>query len=467
MQLWWHWWSMVAPLRAACTRERTFLWLLTSLAGLCARADLLGVSSIVRALGLAGRCYDRLLDFFHSSAVDVDALTAQWVRRVLELLPLHRVAGRPVLVGDGIKIPKCGRRMPAVKLLHQSADSNTKPAYIMGHSVQVVAVLVHAADSFFAVPLAGRIHEGVKFNNRDHRTLPGKCCDLLASLSLAEPFYFVADAYYACRSVAQRLQASGSHLVSRVRRNTVAYHPAPALTARRQRGRPRVYGKKVKLWQYFDADGQPWQHADSPVYGERGVILRFLALDLLWRPLRTPVRFVLVDHPLRGRSILITTDLTLPPIEVIRLYGLRFKIELSFKHALRVVGTWSYHFWMRSMPKLSRGRGTQHLHRATEDYRAAVRRKLTAYHRHIQLGLIAQGLLQALAIQHPRLVWSSFGSWLRTIRPGIAPSELVTAMALRNAWPDFLTQPSDASLFQEFVRVRLDPANSSALRLAG
>jgi hypothetical protein len=66
-----------------------------------------------------------------------------------------------------------------------------------------------------------------------------------------------------------------------------------------------------------------------------------------------------------------------------------------------------------------------------------VRRKLGACHRHIQIGLIAQGLLQCLAIHHPRLVWSSFDSWLRTIRPGVAPSELVTAAALRNWLPDF------------------------------
>jgi hypothetical protein len=46
-------------------------------------------------------------------------------------------------------------------------------------------------------------------------------------------------------------------------------------------------------------------------------------------PLRTVVRFVLVDHPARGRSILITTDLSLPPIEIIRVCGLRFKIELK------------------------------------------------------------------------------------------------------------------------------------------
>jgi len=428
---------------------------------------LLGVTSIVRSLSLAARCYDRLLDFFHSPAVDVDALTRHWVQRVLEVLPLHRFAGRPVLLGDGIKIPKTGRRMPAVKLLHQAGESNTKPTYIMGHSVQVVSVLVAAADSFVAVPLAGRIHEGVKFTNRDHRTLPSKCCDLLEGLALGEPFYFVADAYYGCKTVAQRLRGSGSHLISRVRRTAVAYLPAPTPTGRRKRGRPRLYGKLIKLWALFDSQQEPWQETKSPVYGERDVKIRYLSRDLIWRPVRTLVRFVLVDHPARGRSIFITTDLNLAPIEAIRLYGLRFKIELSFKHALRVLGAYAYHFWLPAMPKISRGCGTQHLHRASDRYRAAVRRKLGAYHRHIQIGLIAQGLLQCLAIQHPRLVWSCFGSWLRTIRPGIAPSELVTAAALRNALPDFLAQRAEVCSFQKFLREQLEPTQSRALRLAG
>jgi hypothetical protein len=147
MQLWLAWWSMVAPLRAACTRTRSFLWLAAALAGLCIRPDLLGVTSIMRALGLTEHCYDRLLDHFHSSAVPVDALTDHWVRRVLKGLPLHRFAGRPVLLGDGLKVAKAGRKMPAVKLLHQPGESNTKPPYIMGHSVQVVSALVGADSS--------------------------------------------------------------------------------------------------------------------------------------------------------------------------------------------------------------------------------------------------------------------------------------------------------------------------------
>ena len=258
----------------------------------------------------------------------------------MQTLPVHRVAGRPALRGDGLKVVKAGRKMPAVELMHQPGDSNTKPAYIMGHSVQVVSALVAAADSHFAVPLAGRIHEGLKFTNRDHRTLPSKCCDLLERLGLAEPFYFVSDAFYGCKTVAQRLR--GSHLISRVRRNAVAYLPAPTPTGRRKRGRPRLYGRKIKRWNLFDSDPQSWQEADSPVYGERDVTIRYLCRDLIWRPVRTLMRFVLVEHPTCSRSIFLTADLDLPPIEVICLYGLRFKIELSVKHALRALGSYAY-----------------------------------------------------------------------------------------------------------------------------
>ena len=109
--------------------------------------------------------------------------------------------------------------------------------------------------------------------------------------------------------------------------------------------------------------------------------------------------------------ILITTDLAMPAVDIIRLYGVRFKIELSFKRALRVLGVYAYHFRMRAMPKIARPAGTQHLHRKSDPYRDAVRRKLCAYHRHIQIGLITQGILQYLAVSCPRLVWVAFGSY--------------------------------------------------------
>jgi len=178
------------------------------------------------------------------------------------------------------------------------------------------------------------------------------------------------------------------------------------------------------------------------------------------------VRIVAVVHPARGRILLLCADLSLPPAEIIRLYALRFKIEVAFKQSLHSPGTWAYHFWMAKMRPIRRGHGDQYLHRQSDAYRTAVRRKLAAYHRHIQLGLIAQGLVQCLAATQPALVWRQFASWLRTRKSPDCPSELVVAAALRHHLPDFLlVGPTDPN-WRKFLRDRLDPDQIEGARLA-
>ena len=166
-------------------------------------------------------------------------------------------------------------------------------------------------------------------------------------------------------------------------------------------------------------------------------------------------RFVLVNHPMRGAIMLMCTDLTLDPLDVIVLYAYRFKIELSFRHALRIVGSYAYHFWMLAMIPIRRVRGNQYMHHRSERYRQQVRRKLAAYHNHVQLGCIAQGLLQYLAISYTTTVWQLFRSWLRTMHPDRPPSELVVAHALRSSLPEFLAAGPLDAILAKFLRDRI------------
>ena len=121
LSLWGIWWNAILLLRPAFSRLRTFMWFVTAVAGLTVRVELLGVTSIVRALNLRPRLYTKLLDHFHSSGIKLDRLSALWAQVVLQLFPSPvRINGRLVLVGDGIKAPKRGKKMPAVKLIFNS-----------------------------------------------------------------------------------------------------------------------------------------------------------------------------------------------------------------------------------------------------------------------------------------------------------------------------------------------------------
>ncbi|MEE9282169.1 MAG: transposase, partial [Myxococcota bacterium] len=352
MEQWGVWNAWVETLRPACTRRATFEWTRIALAGLSVRADQAGVTSLVRALALQPRAYLRLLHLFHSEALQLSTLTALWVRFCLDHFSPYQVGDAIVCLADGLKVPKEGQKMPAVKKLHQASTNNSKPEFIHGHSFQALSLLVRSVGGFVtSIPLTARIHESVIDSQRDLRkTLLDRLVDLFFELvqPLARRVILVADAYYASGKVIRPLLEDGHHLVTRVRSNAVAYRPAPTPRPRR-RGRPRRYGEKVRLKELLRDPDSPFTTAPSPVYDEKHVEIRYFSEDLLWRPVGRLVRFVFVRHPRRGDLILLSSDTSLDPLDVLTLYGYRFKIEVGFRQALQVMGSYLYHFWMMTM----------------------------------------------------------------------------------------------------------------------
>jgi hypothetical protein len=433
-----------------------------------ARPDLLGVTSFIRASFLEPTNYPLLLNLFHSRALVLDLLLELWVTFVMRHFNPVTAGGYTVFVADGLKVAKEGKKMPGVKCLHQESENNSKAEFIMGHSSQVVSLLATSpTGQSIAVPLLSRICEGLL----DKRQRPRKSLlDKLAGMFLdvvhiaGVSALLVADAYYASRKVILPLLDKGHHLISRVRRNAVAYRPAEQPKTRK-RGRPKKYGPKVRLRDLFKASGA-FIEAPSPVYGENGVSIQYRSVDLLWRPVGRLVRFVLVKHPSRGTLVLLSTALSIDPLTIIMIYGLRFKIEVSFKQSLHTLGGYAYHFWMRDMTPIKWGSKGQRVDNRSLNYQQAVARKLDAYHRYIQLGCIVQGLLLHLAVNLREAVWAKLRTWLRTMKPDLVPSELVVAHALRASLPEFLLASADESELTKFILDRADCGRIPGLNMA-
>lgn len=454
MELWNQWIALVNQLEGAFSRKKTFFWFVIVLFGFTVRFDSLGVTSLARGAGLLPSCYTSMLNFFTSTAVNLEMLTSLWVNVVFRHFSgIIRINGRCIIAGDGIKIGKEGKKMPGVKWLHQESESNSKAEYIMGHSIQALCVLARGMGTCFAVPLTAQIHEGVRYHYRDCRTLLDKMFEMLIGLNIPEACYLVLDKYYCSGCFMKRLVAANIHIVTMMKKNAVAHWPPIPHKGKRRRGRPPKYGEKIKLFSLF---GMNYKFSHAPMPSNESIMIEYHSIKIFWKPLGALALFVLTRHPTRGEAIVMSTDLAADPLSLIGIYGLRFKIEVFFKQVVHQVGAFLYRFWLKKMAPKKRGSENQFLQFSTKKFKESIAKKICSYHLFIQVGFIAHGLLQYLSMHCREAVWKNFGTWLRTIRPNTLPSEMVVARAMATTYAEFLADGQYCSILWKFIRQKLD-----------
>jgi hypothetical protein len=419
--------SLLRALRPAFTRQATFAWFGVAFAGVVTRNDVYGVSSIVRALSLAPVYYPALLHFFHSTAWTTKRLYRQWEGWLIRQPVVERVEGRIVILGDHTKQPKDGRRMPQVTTMHQDSETASKPSFFRGHHWGCLSLLGQAAGKRFALPLWAEIHPEASPDSRATRLVHVAAA---IGLRLREKLFLVLDAFFAVGPVFRAAAASGGrlHILTRAKKNVVAYRPPPPPRPRR-RGRRRLYGQKLKLMNLFDTRPHDFLSTKALVYQQQETI-RYLVLDLIWKPAKGLVRFILIETS-RGRLILMSSDLTLGALPALTLYTARVRIESLFASVKNLLGGLAYHFWSKHLAPASR-RPTRGAHPApVSSCPERTANTLAAIEKFMALHLIVLGTLQILAATCAATVREHAQCWLRT-PSGSVPSDFVSRMALAN-----------------------------------
>jgi len=434
--------SFLLFMRPAFSRRATYCWFVVVFVGFILRTDNFGVSSIVRALYLPSESYTCLLHFFHSSAWDVETIMAIWWQWLVKKNVAHRINNRLVLIGDHTKTPKDGRKIPAVTTLHQDSETGSKPSYFRGHHWGCIGILMQACDKYFAVPLWANIQEGLTLlAGSDEKRLLPKTVQIVemakrTAIAMSAKSYLVLDAYFAVGSVflAASAKLNGIsnfvHILVRAKKNVVAYGKPPKKDPHK-RGPAKKYGKKLKLMTLFGSKAKcyTFQTIDADIYGHSENI-RFLVLDLLWKPVKGMLRFILVETS-RGRIILITSDFNLDAVTAIQLYCRRVTIETMFDTLKNTLGAMAYHFWSQYLSRASRKPKKQKDQEQKSTNPTQTKNTLAAIEKFVNVQLLVLGMLQLIAKQFPAEVKTKANCWLRTVSSK-TPSEFVTRTALAN-----------------------------------
>ena len=77
-------------------------------------------------------------------------------------IPLYKERGLHILIGDGVKQSKEGRRIPGVKKLFQESENSAKPEYIHGHMFGGLGILAGGIRNWACVPLSIRLHDDLQ-----------------------------------------------------------------------------------------------------------------------------------------------------------------------------------------------------------------------------------------------------------------------------------------------------------------
>ena len=395
------------------SRKAAFRWFVTITVGLMLRSDKLGLTSVIRDLALSPGSYDSMLHFFRASSWSLEDIRRRWFSAAMDHAPLYREGCFHVLVGDGVKQSKEGRRMPGVKKLFQESENSAKPEYMHGHMFGGLGILAGNFRSWACIPLSIRLHDGLQAA----REWKGASVSTASHVvQMVEDSYHAAltfgdsllllDRYFLTVPALEKLAALNKNgntrmeIVTKGKQSCVAFEkPSPRKAGR---GRPPKKGPAVHLKELFLSHKENFQEAEIGLYSRKKFI-RYYCTDLLWgQGLYQELRFVLVEMD-GVQSILASTSLELEPLSIIRLYSYRFRIECTFRELKQQTGAFCYRFWSKHMPKLNhyqkKGEPTALERVEREKSRRKVLETVRAIEMHMALSCIAMGILQSVSIR--------------------------------------------------------------------
>lgn len=300
-------------------------------------------------------CYHR---FFSQARWTVDDIGQIALHLVLKLL----AEDSPLVVAvDDTLSRKTGKRIWGAGMHHDPLLSTARRAvFSFGHNWVVLSVqlpLPFAPAKTWSLPILMRLYRKKSKRGQpraerkttgqakaaEYRTRPQLASEMIALLASWVPqrtICVVGDSEYAGKSISRQLPGN-VHLTSRMVMNAALYEPAPK-RRRGQRGAPRKKGKRLASpAELAKSKKVPWKKIKLNLYDKR-VRVWYKTCTALWYNSAGArmLRIVVVRDPSGQRrdDCFFSTDLSLSPKAILRLFAMRWPLEVAFYNAKQCLG---------------------------------------------------------------------------------------------------------------------------------
>ncbi len=254
------------------------------------------------------------------------ALARQFVRLILANINNEVVH---LAIDDTLTL-RSSKKAPGSQIHHQHGSKPNLASYVRGQCWVSLAMILKRADKTpVALPLLTRLIPSA-----------GNTGKLIAANTLIRSVYrlfqglkvrVLVDSWYMRRCFIQSMQQRDFDVIGQVRIDTRLYDEPP-LKKKGQRGRPRKYGekytpKRIAHLKKTEVTLSLYGKEQTLRYRSKIVKARFLdgqLVRVVWCEFKSD------SGRWKSTCLLLSTDITLSPEQVIKSYGLRWSIESMF-----------------------------------------------------------------------------------------------------------------------------------------
>ena len=245
------------------------------------------------------------------------------------------------LIVDDFICPRASKKAPQVKYHFDHSQKPNRPQFLWGQQWLAVGLSLSWGKMVAALPLVLRLHK----NTGNTTKLTGAVAIIRAILPIFKnaqitTLRVLADAWFMKANFILPLAKRGVSVIGQVRKDTALFLP-PEKSSNSYRGRPKKYGVRITdPW----IEKLPINIVNVNTYGSVKQVKYRSALCLARFLDGLPVIALWTQLPeQKNWTLIISTDLSLTPERIIKLYGRRWKIEPMFneiKHSYGVAQAW-------------------------------------------------------------------------------------------------------------------------------